>query len=162
MSLPVANNRAVHIEYILTDDEGALLDASGAQPLGYLQGHGNILDGLATALEGKSAGDEVEVHLTPEQGYGVYKPDAFESIHRNEFPKGTRLDVGAPVWVEGSGDKSVALWVTKIQGARVTVTTNHPLAGKALHFRVKVRMVREATSEEIAHGHIHEPGHAHD
>lgn len=161
MSLTVAKDRVVQIHYVLTDDKGEMLDASASRPLSYLHGHDNIIKGLESALEGKATGDEFEVVLQPADAYGEYKPDAVQSVHRRDLPKETRIEPGAPIRAEGSDGKPVMLWVTKVQGARVTITTNHPLAGKTLHFRGMVASVREAAPDEIEHGHAHEPGHTH-
>ncbi len=161
MSQIVEKDRVVHIHYVLMDDSGEMIDASGGQPLAYLHGHENLVKGLEKQLEGHAAGDEVEAVVPPTEGYGEYSADAFQSVHRRDLPKDTKIDVGAPVRAEGSDGKPVILWITKIQGARVTITTNHPLAGKTLHFKVKIAAVRDASPEEIAHSHVHEPGHSH-
>lgn len=157
----VAKDVVVRIHYVLRDDAGNVIDTSGGRPLAYLHGHGNLVAGLEKALEGKAPGDEVKVSVPPEEGYGHHDANAFHSVHRRELPAGVKLEPGTPFRAEGSGGKAAVLWITKVQGARVTVTTNHPLAGRTLHFEAQIDSLREAQAEEIAHGHAHEGGHAH-
>lgn len=157
----IEKDRVVHIFYRVSEVGGGLLDASGARPLGYLHGHGNIIAGLERALEGKAVGESIDVTLEPADAYGAFDANAFYPVHRRELPPGTRLEVGASFRAEGSGGRSVAMFIHKVQGARATVTTNHPLAGKSLHFVAEVAAIRSASEEEIAHGHVHEPGQHH-
>jgi FKBP-type peptidyl-prolyl cis-trans isomerase SlyD len=157
----VEKDRVVHIHYRVSEADGPLLDMSGATPLGYLHGHGGIVAGLERALEGKQVGEQVDVVLEPVDGYGERDDKAFFQVHRRELPPGTRFEAGAAFRAEGSGGRAVVMFIDRVQGARCTVTTNHPLAGKRLHFVVEVAAIRGASAEEIAHGHVHEPGHAH-
>jgi FKBP-type peptidyl-prolyl cis-trans isomerase SlyD len=160
--LTVQDGRVVLIHYVLKDDEGDVLDQSDAEPLAYLHGAQNIVPGLERALTGKKAGDEVHADIPPADAYGELKADAYESVHRSAFPKGMEVEVGMPVHAQGSDGKPMVLWIHEVEGARVTVTTNHPLAGRTLHFDVRIDEVREASAEELAHGHVHGPhGHHH-
>ncbi len=157
----VAKDKVVQIHYVLTGDDGTVLDASGEHPLSYLHGHSNIVSGLEKALEGKAVGDDVEAILPPEEAYGLYDAAAVQSVHRRELPSDAKLEVGRPLRAEGSAGQVVTLWVTAMKGARVTLTTNHPLAGKTLNFRVQIAGIRDGSPEEIEHGHVHGAGHQH-
>lgn len=157
-ALTLTEGRVGLFFYELRNDAGEVIDASAEHPMAYLHGANNIIDGLEAALEGKSAGDEVDAVIAPEDGYGLAREDAVQSVHRNNFPKDMELSVGMPLQAEGDGGKRMTLWVTEIQGARVKVTSNHPLAGVTLHFHVKVAEVREASAEELVHKHVHGPG----
>ncbi|MCB9666175.1 MAG: peptidylprolyl isomerase [Alphaproteobacteria bacterium] len=160
--LDIGPDRVVSFSYVLRDDEGAVLDDSQGQAFDYLHGHANIVPGLEKQLLGRKVGEEVAAVVPPEEGYGIYRDDAVESVHRSAFPKDMDLQVGMPLRAENADGTAMMLWVEKIQGARVTVSANHPLAGKTLHFAVKVLGIREALPEEVAHGHVHGPdGHHH-
>ena len=157
----IEKDRVVHIFYRVSEVGGELLDASGARPLGYLHGHGNIIAGLERALEGKAVGDSIDAIVEPAEAYGTFDANAYYPVHRRELPPGTRLEVGASFRAAGSGGRTVSMFIDKVQGARATVTTNHPLAGKTLQFVAEVAAIRSASEEELAHGHAHEPGQAH-
>lgn len=159
--LAIAQDHVVLFEYVLKDDDGAVLDASQGHPMAYLHGHHNIVPGLEKELEGKVAGDSLSVRVSPEEGYGPFEEGKSEQVHRREFPKDMELRVGMPIRAEGSDGQVMVLWIEKIQGAQVTITVNHPLAGKHLNFDIEVTSVREASAEEIAHGHVHGPGGHH-
>ncbi|MCB9682330.1 MAG: peptidylprolyl isomerase [Alphaproteobacteria bacterium] len=164
MSEPITiqDGHVVLFHYVLKDDGGQVLDASDADPMIYLHGYGNIVPGLERQLLGKSVGDELHAVVPPEEAYGVRREGATESVHRSAFPSDMQLEVGMPLRAEGSDGQSMVLWIDKIEGARVHVTSNHPLAGATLHFDVKVVGIRESTPEEVAHGHAHGPhGHGH-
>jgi FKBP-type peptidyl-prolyl cis-trans isomerase SlyD len=157
----IAPRTAVTIEYTLKDDAGKVLDTSeGRKPLTYLHGLGNLVPGLEKALEGKEPGTSLEVTLTPEEGYGhrdealVRKLPLRKLADKNPQPgRRTRATYD-------DGQRFVL--VTAVSGDYATVDGNHPLAGITLHFAVKVVEVREATKDELEHGHVHgEGGHQH-
>jgi FKBP-type peptidyl-prolyl cis-trans isomerase SlyD len=162
MSDTVQKDRVVAFYYVLRGDDGNVIDASSAEPMTYLHGHGQLVAGLEAALVGHRAGEQLQVVVEPEQGYGVYSAKAFQKVKRSDFPRGANLEVGTAFRTEGSDGKAVVLWIHEAKGAWVTLTTNHPLAGKRLHFQVNLANVREATPDELSHGHAHGPGgHAH-
>ncbi len=156
MSLPIGENRVVSIHYTLTDGEGKVLDSSeGAEPLAYLHGRGNIIPGLENALVGKSEGDVLHVKVEPSEGYGEVNPDMIQVFARDVFQGVDEIEVGMTFDAEGPDGSRYSLLVTKIEGDDITVDGNHPLAGVELNFDVKIVDVREATPEELAHGHAH-------
>jgi FKBP-type peptidyl-prolyl cis-trans isomerase SlyD len=158
--MQIGAKKAVTFHYKLRDDEGTELDSSeGAEPLTYLHGEGNIVPGLEKALEGKQPGDEVKAKVSPEEGYGVRDEANIRNVPRRKLPEG-KIQPGMRVRLQTNQGQIVAL-VTAIQGDYVTVDTNHPLAGMNLHFDVKVVEVRDATAEELEHGHVHGPGGHH-
>lgn len=162
MSQTIAAGKVVHIHYTLTNDDGEVLDSSaGGHPLAYLHGYGNIVPGLEEGLEGASTGDQRQVDVAPEKGYGELQGDGPQAVRRSEFPKDMDLREGMPVRAEDGQGNAVVLWITKVEGAWVHVDINHPLAGQTLHFDVEVTEVRDATDVEIAHGHVHGPGGHH-
>jgi len=150
----IAEDTVVSIDYTLTDDDGEILDSSdGAEPLRYLHGHGQIIPGLERELEGKSVGDELSLHIAAEDAYGVHDPERVVTVDRGNF----EFDVkeGDYVQAQHPDGSVIPFLVTEVGETEVTLDGNHPLAGKALNFEIKVVGVRESTEEERAHGHAH-------
>ena len=159
----IAANKAVSIDYTLTNDAGEVIDRSaGGAPLVYLQGAGNIIVGLEKALEGKQAGDELSVAIEPADAYGEYSAELVATLNRSMFEGVEELEVGMQFHASGPDGGMQIVTIRDIEGDDVIVDGNHPLAGQRLNFQVKVVSVREASAEEVAHGHIHgEGGHHH-
>lgn len=158
--MQIGAKKAVTLHYTLRDDAGTVLDSSeGRSPLTYLHGEGNIVPGLEKALDGKQSGDEVKVTVPPEDGYGARSDDNVRNVPRRRLPEG-KIEPGMRMRMQTDAGQLVAL-VTAVRGDYVTLDTNHPLAGTTLHFEVKVVEVRDATAEELQHGHVHGPGAHH-
>ncbi len=159
--MQIASQKVITIEYTLKDESGELLDSSEHDgPLSYLHGFGNIVPGLEQALEGKSAGDSLKVVVAPEDAYGERDEELLQSLPRERFPDGD-IEVGMRFRGESDGGARV-LTVVSVDEKSVTIDANHPLAGRTLSFDVTVRDVREATAEELEHGHVHDGDHHHD
>lgn len=159
MQPAVASGKVVSIHYTLADDEGSVLDSSsGGEPLAYLHGAGNIVPGLERELTGKHVGDAVKVRVPPEEGYGLHDPRGVRRAPRSAFPPGARVEAGMEFAVESDDGRVIPVWIAAVAADEVTVDFNHPLAGVALNFDVTVAAIRDATEEEIAHGHPHGPG----
>jgi FKBP-type peptidyl-prolyl cis-trans isomerase SlyD len=157
--MQVAKNRVVSIDYTLTGEDGNVLDTSkGDEPLAYIHGTGEIVTGLEDALEGKGPKDHVSVTVSPEQGYGARDDAVVFTVPRSQFRGVDELEVGMQFEVQGDGEGQVVT-VVAMDENEVTVDGNHPLAGLTLHFDVDIVDVREATPDEIEHGHVHD-GHA--
>jgi len=154
--MEIKDGTVVAMDYALKDDEGTLIDQSQpGQPLAYLHGHKNIIPGLESALEGKAAGDSVEVRVAPGEGYGEKNPALEQVVPLDRFQGVENIQPG--MQFQANTDQGpISVRVTKVEGDEVTVDGNHPLAGKHLNFNVTVQDVREATEEEKAHGHIHQ------
>jgi len=151
-------DKVVTIHYTLTDQEGEVLDSSvGEQPLSYLHGRGNIIIGLEKALEGKKAGEKLQVTVPPDEAYGTVNEALVMQIPRTAFKDVDNLEPGMRFQVQGNEGVQVVT-VTDIGESDVTVDGNHPLAGEELTFDVEITEVREATQEELSHGHVHGPG----
>ena len=160
--MQIADRSVVSIHYTLKNDRGEVIDSSaGAQPLVYLHGSGNIISGLEKALVGKVVGDKISVKIAPAEGYGERDARAIQDVPRRAFQGIRDIKVGMSFTAEGpQGPTRVT--VTRIVGDMVTVDGNHPLAGENLNFDVEITAVREASAEELAHGHVHgEGGHHH-
>lgn len=159
--MSIAQDQVVSIHYTLTDDAGEVLDSSAAgEPLAYLHGHGNLIPGLERELTGKSPGDKLQVKIAPADAYGEYDKALVQRVPRRALQGVPNVRVGQRLQAQTpSGPR--ALTVTQVIGDMVTLDGNHPLAGKSLNFVVEVADVREATAEELAHGHVHAPGDHH-
>lgn len=159
--MQIANQRAVLMHYTLTNDTGEVLDSSrGGEPLAYLHGSGGIIPGLEQALEGKQAGDKLQVKVAPKDGYGERDTALIQQMPRRTFKGVGDLRVGLQLQTQGPGGMRV-ITVTKLAGDMVTVDGNHALAGETLNFDVEIVEVRAATAEEMSHGHVHGPGGHH-
>ncbi|HET8807620.1 MAG TPA: peptidylprolyl isomerase [Methylophaga sp.] len=160
--MKVADNTVVVIDYTLTNNEGQVIDSSeGAGPLAYLHGAGNIIPGLEDALLGKEAGDEVKASIEPENAYGERHEALKQEVPAELFSGVEKVEVGMQFQSE-TDQGPVLVTVTEVGEQTITVDGNHPLAGVHLNFDVNVREVREATQEELEHGHVHgEGGHHH-
>ena len=157
--MKVSNDKVVSIHYLATDESGNIVDSNeGQEPLEYLHGYNNILEGLENALTGLGEQEETKIILEPENAYGDYDSKLVFEVEKSQFSEDAgALDVGTMV----QSSDGMELTVTKIEGNKVTLDANHPLAGKRLHFNVKIKKIREATSEEIDHGHVHSHNHPH-
>lgn len=160
--MKVADNTVVVIDYTLTNNEGQVIDSSeGAGPLAYLHGAGNIIPGLEDALLGKEAGDEIKASIEPENAYGDRHEALKQEVPADLFSGVEKVEVGMQFQSE-TDQGPVLVTVTEVGEQTITVDGNHPLAGVHLNFDVNVREVREATAEELEHGHVHgEGGHQH-
>lgn len=160
----ISANTVVTIDYTLKDDEGQVIDSSeGGEALAYLHGANNIVVGLETALEGKKAGESVSVKVPPEEGYGVPDAAKVQNLPKEMFSEAGEVVVGAQYYAMGPDGQPLTLTVLEIEDAHILVDANHPLAGQNLNFDVTIVDVREATEEELSHGHVHGPdGHEHD
>ncbi len=152
--MQVEKNKVVSIHYTLTDKEGNKLDSSqGREPLSYIHGTGSLIPGMEEGLEGKEEGDKVDLTISPDKGYGQRKNELVQ-----EVPKSAFGDQEVKPGMQFSTQDGHTVVVTDVKTDNVTVDANHPLAGMDLNFDVEVVKVREATDEEIEHGHVHGPG----
>ncbi|AAU38806.1 MULTISPECIES: peptidylprolyl isomerase [Basfia] len=159
--MKVAKNIVVGIAYQVRTEDGVLVDeAPTNQPLEYLQGHNNLVIGLENALEGKAVGDKFEVRVKPEEGYGEYNENMVQRVPKDVFVGVDELAVGMR-FIADTDMGPLPVVITEVSENDVVVDGNHMLAGQELLFTVEVVSAREATPEEIAHGHIHSGDHDH-
>jgi FKBP-type peptidyl-prolyl cis-trans isomerase SlyD len=160
--MQIKKHRVVTLAYTLKDNDDRIIDQSDDGSFCYLHGASNIIPGLENALTGRAAGDELSVSIPPEQGYGVHDVEKTQAVPRGMFPAEEEIVAGMQFHAQGPEGQQLVVTVVKVEDDRVTVDGNHPLAGEQLNFDVKVLEVREATGEEITHGHVHGPdGHHH-
>jgi FKBP-type peptidyl-prolyl cis-trans isomerase SlyD len=159
--MAIARDSVVTMHYTLKDDAGATLDSSaGSDPIAYLHGHGNIVPGLERQLEGKSAGDKLNVQLAPADGYGEYHKELVQQVPLRAMKGVSKVTVGMRLQAQTPEGPRVVT-VTHVASDMVTIDGNHPLAGKSLNFEVEITDVRQATEEELSHGHVHGAGGHH-
>lgn len=159
MSLKIADDHVVTIHYTLKDESGEIVDSSeGMDPLVYLQGAENIVPGLEQALVGKQVGDKLSVTVQPKDGYGELIPELCQVVSIDMFQGVDELEIGQMFETESAEGYPMIVTITEISEGNVTIDANHPLAGQVLNFAVEVVDVREASEEELEHGHVHGEG----
>ena len=156
--MEIAARKVVTLNYTLTDDDGNVIDKSDDGSFAYLHGASNIIPGLENALTGKAAGDNLSVSVTPAEGYGERDPEKTQAVPREMFPADADIEVGMQFHAQGPNGETLVVTTVKVEDDTITVDGNHPLAGVQLNFAVEVLEVRDATDEEIDHGHVHGPG----
>ena len=161
--MQIENQKVVTLNYTLTDNDGTMIDESNDGSFTYLHGHNNIIPGLENALIGKAVGESLSVAVEPEQGYGLRDDSKSQQVPRDMFPEDAEIEVGMQFHAEGPEGETLVVTVAAIEDGKVTVDGNHPLAGVNLNFAVEIINVREASEEELSHGHVHGTnGHHHE
>jgi FKBP-type peptidyl-prolyl cis-trans isomerase SlyD len=157
----ISADKVVLIHYTLKDDSGAVIDSSaGGDPLAYIQGHGNLVVGLEKALEGKHDGERVVVSVAPAEGYGTHDAKLIQRVPKRSLQGAGTIKKG--MQFQSRTEHGMRLFtVTAVVGDMVTLDANHELADKTLNFEVDIVSVREATAEELEHGHVHGAGGHH-
>lgn len=154
--MEIKKHTVVTIDYELKDDDGNIIDATeGSDPLHYLHGTDNLIEGLEKALDGKKTGDSVSVSVSPEQGYGERDEAKIQPVPKDSFDDQTQLQAGKQFMAQSPEGEHLTITIVEVTDDKVVVDSNHPLAGKNLNFKVEIKRVREATQEEIDHGHVH-------
>lgn len=159
--MKIEQSKVVSFFYTLTEENGDQLEAKDAIPMAYLHGHNNLLPSLEEALEGREAGETLRVVLPPERGFGIRKADSVQRVPvKHLMTKSKKLLPGTVVKVRTeSGPLSGT--IVKTGKYMANVDLNHPFAGKTLVFDIKIDTVRDATAEELNHGHAHGVGGHH-
>ncbi|HEX7112849.1 MAG TPA: peptidylprolyl isomerase [Mizugakiibacter sp.] len=150
-------DKVVCFHYTVTDADGAAVDSSRerGEPLAVLMGHGQLIAGVEKALDGREAGEKFQVTVSPEEAYGPRQEGMIQRVPKKYFRDARHLKPGMTTVLALKQGGQRAVTVHKIGMSTVDVDLNHPLAGKTLAFDVEITLVREATAEELAHGHAH-------
>jgi FKBP-type peptidyl-prolyl cis-trans isomerase SlyD len=158
--MQVAKDTVVTLNYRVTDSEGNLVD-EGQDPIVYLHGgYGGIFDKIEEVLQGKDVGATFDVRLSPVEAFGEYDAELVMIEPRNLFPD--NIEVGMQFErASEDGEDDELYTITDIADDKVVVDGNHPLAGMTLMFEGTIADVRAASTEEVAHGHVHAPGEHH-
>ena len=161
--MTIQNDKVVTMHYHLTNADGEILDSSReSEPLTYLHGAGNIVSGLERALTSLDVGATTTVQLSPSEAYGEYNADMVQQVPREEFGGIQGLEVGMQLQAQDPNGQTFVVYITEIHDEVVVVDANHPLAGVDLTFDIEIVDVRDATAEELTHGHVHGPEGHHD
>jgi len=157
----IQNDSVVLMHYTLTNENGDIIDTSdGREPLAYIQGHQNIIPGLEKEMVGKKVGDKFKAVVQPEEGYGVSNPALVQVLDRSVFQGVDEIEVGMQFQAQLE-DGPIIMSVTNVDGNNITIDGNHALADQVLTFDVEVVEIRNASDEELAHGHVHGVGGHH-
>ena len=161
--MAIERNKVVTLNFTLTDDDGNLLDSTdNGGAFSYITGNNMILPKLEEAVNNMIIGTRKQLKFEAKDGYGLYNDDAVQVVGKENFPEDFVLEAGMEYMASNPDGVQMPFIITSINGEEVTIDFNHPLAGKNLNFDVELVDVRDATAEELAHGHIHGPdGHHH-
>ena len=151
----VQNHLVVSMAYTLTVDGEVFSSADSGDPIEFIQGIGNIIPGLESELYGLKVGDSKEVVVAPKDAYGVMDAESITKLPRSEFPADIPLRVGITIEMDDQDGEHLEAVIEQVEDDFVTINFNHPLAGKSLHFSVKIVGLRAASEEELAHQHVH-------
>ncbi|HMH67385.1 MAG TPA: peptidylprolyl isomerase [Pinirhizobacter sp.] len=157
--MQAAKDKVISFHYTLTvDGEKVETSREGGEPLWILLGHGQLIPGLEAGLEGKSAGDSFEVTIAPEQGYGERREGQTQRVPKKYVPNAARIKPGQTIVLALKEGGQRVVTVQKVGMTTVDVDLNHPMSGKTLTFAIDVDLVRDASEEELKHGHAHPKG----
>ncbi|MEJ5172509.1 MAG: peptidylprolyl isomerase [Hydrogenothermaceae bacterium] len=156
--MQVENRNVVSFEYVLRDKEtGEVIDSSAGNPLTFLVGAHQIIPGLESRMIGMKEGEKRTIEVPAEEAYGEVDPNLIQQAPREYF-QGIDLEVGMPLQAQTPEGHVISMVVVDFDENTVTVDLNHPLAGRDLVFDIEVVHIREATPDEILHGHAHGQG----
>ena len=156
--MQISDSKVVTLNYTLKDDDGNVIDQSQDGQFAYLHGAQNIISGLEIALTDKAQGDKVSVRIEPKDGYGEYNESMIQTVDKEMFDAQQELEAGQQFHAQTPDGHMITVTIKEVSDNDVTVDGNHPLAGIHLNFDVEIMDVRDATPEEIDHGHVHGPG----
>lgn len=155
-NLKVNKDLVVSMDYELKVENTVVDFSEEGDPLIFLQGRGNIIPGLEVAIQGMGVGESKNVMVKAAEAYGEYDPENFIEVPKAEFPEEIPLEIGTEIGVNDENGEELSAYIEEVDVDKITLNFNHPLAGKDLEFKVKIVEIREATPEELEHGHIHD------
>jgi FKBP-type peptidyl-prolyl cis-trans isomerase SlyD len=160
--MSIKKDAVVEMHYTLKNDAGEVVDSSkGQDPMPFIQGRGNIIPGLEKALEGMKVGDTCDVSVKPEDAYGVHHAEGIQEIPKEALQGIENLEIGMELQSQDEQGNPFIVRVEEIKDDVVIINANHPLSGQTLHFNVSIESVREATADELEHGHVHSASCSH-
>lgn len=161
--MPIGANKVVTLNFTLKDEQGNILDTTeNAQPFSYISGQEQILPKLEAEVDTMLIGGKKHISIPAAEAYGEYNEEVVQVVGRENFPQDFLLEVGMQYIASAPDGTKMPFTITNVEGDDITIDFNHPLAGKDLEFDIELLDVRDATPEELAHGHVHGPdGHHH-
>jgi len=160
--LKVQDGQVISMDYTLKVDNEVVDTSEGHEPIEFIQGTGNIIPGLERELYGMTVGEAKNVVVPAKDGYGDVDSQAFMDVPRNQFPETIPMEIGTVLELHDQSGRPMHARIDQVGDETVRLDFNHPLAGKELHFSVKIAKLRAATDEELEHGHVHMEGHTHE
>ena len=155
-------NQVVTFHYSVTNENKEVVDSSfSAEPLAFLAGQNQVLPKVEETLNGMLLNTKKTVTLSPQEAYGEYNEEHIQQASRGNFPADTKLEIGMQFMADMEDGGHMPFIIKAIEGDQVTIDFNHPLAGQTLTFDLELIEVRDATEEELSHGHVHGPGGHH-
>jgi len=155
MSQTVKDNLVVTLDYELIVEEETLESTEEGEPIQFIQGLGQIIPGLESAVYGLKVGDQKTLTIQPEDAYGEYDPESLQEVNIEEFSEEVPLEVGTFLDLRDDEDEVLSAQIIAVDEETITLDFNHPLAGKTLTFKITVTNLRPPTDEELDHGHVH-------
>jgi len=157
--MSLTKNKVASVAYTLTVDDQVIDQADKTSPMRFIHGVGGMIVGFEKALEGKTAGESLSIVVEPNEAYGSRNEDLTQNVSREMFQgiPDDQLVAGAQFQARTDAGAEV-ITIAAVEGDEVKIDANHPLAGKTLHFDVEILEIRDATEEELAHGHVHAAG----
>lgn len=156
--MQIENEKVALFHFELKNEKGETIDSSeGQAPLGYIHGQNNLMPGLEKAMAGHKKGDKFNVNLDPEDAFGPRQEDLIKEVPLNEFENPQELKPGTNLQVHSPQGEQIVT-VVEVLADSVRVDFNHPFAGQSLRFDIEVVEVRDATPDELSHGHLHGEG----
>lgn len=160
--MSIKPNQVYSINFTLKDEEGEIIDSTQkGQPMSFISGQGLLIPRLEEEIGSMIIGSKKTVVLSPEEAYGEYEDEAVQTVTRADFPDDAELEIGMEFYTNTPEGEELPFVITDIEGDNITIDFNHPLAGMTLTFDIELVNVREATPEELAHGHVHGAGGHH-
>jgi FKBP-type peptidyl-prolyl cis-trans isomerase SlyD len=160
--MAIAPNKVITMNFTLKDDDGNILDTTDSGgPFSYLSGNNMVLPKLEEAVSGMIIGTKKHLKLDAKDGYGEYNDDAVQAVGKENFPEDFVLEAGREYMASNPDGVQMPFIITSVEDETITIDFNHPLAGKNLNFDIELLDVRDATAEELAHGHVHGAGGHH-
>ena len=159
--MKIAKDTVVSMDYELRLADEEVIDSSTDGEFSFLVGHENIVPGLEVQLIGLGVGEERDIEVQPDVGYGKRDESKVIAVPRSVLPADFQVEVGLPLELEDEKGETFPVWVAGVNGDDVVLDGNHPLADEVLNFRISIKEVRVATDTELAHGHVHGAGGHH-
>lgn len=156
--MQLTKDKVATLNYTLKDKENNTIDESNDGSFSYLHGARNLIPGLENALEGKQTGDKINVVIEPEDAYGERSLEKIERVPKDMFPPNEEIKEGMQFQGQSATGEPILITITAVEADEVVIDGNHPMAGMQLHFEVELLEVRDASEEELEHGHVHGPG----
>lgn len=160
--MPLKSNQVITVNFILKDSDGNVIEATTKErPFSFISGGNQILPKLEENIGQMLIGSKRTVVLAPDEAYGEYDDSAIQHVNRSEFPEEAEIEAGMSFVADSPDGQQLPFVIKSVEGEEIVIDFNHPLAGQTLTFDVELLSLRDATIEELSHGHVHGAGGHH-